>query len=358
MIQSKAYGAKNSFFSHLELIEVERKEPNEHEVQIEVLYCGVCHSDLHQAKNDWGNTIYPCVPGHEIVGKVTSVGSSVTKHQTGDIVGVGCMIDSCKKCEPCKEGEENYCEGTHGFTSTYNGTFKPSGINTFGGYSDTVIVNENFVLKIPANLDIMLAGPILCAGVTTYSPLKHWNVRAGQKIGIIAFGGLGHMATKIAKAMGASVTVFSTHKEKEKFAKSAGADDFVISKDKAMMANLELKFDFILNTIPDKNDINPFVKLLKRNGVLVTVGLLAPYAKPIDNSEVAFHRRTVAGSLIGGIKETQEVLDFCAEHRIYPDVKMIDISEVNDAFSALLKQKEIHHRFVIDMKSLKSEVSS
>ena len=353
-IKSKGYGAKGSFFSSLDKMEFERAAPKDDEVLIDILYCGVCHSDLHQVKNDWGNTVYPCVPGHEIVGRVISTGSSVTRHKQGDIVGVGCMIDSCGSCHSCREGLEQYCEGPKGWTATYNGPFKPDGTNTYGGYSVNIVVKESFVLKIPDSLDIKKAAPILCAGVTTYSPLRHWKVKEGDKVAVAGLGGLGHMAVQLAKAMGAEVTVITTDEEKRSAAVRLGASEVLISSDEKAMKAKELSYDFILVTIPDEFDINPYVTLLKRDGALVTVGLLAPYKKGTDNSEVAFHRRTVSGSLIGGIAETQEVLDFCAKHNIAPEVEMIKMQDINDAFEKMQKE-EVRFRYVIDMQSLKDE---
>ncbi len=352
----KGYGASGDLIGGktLKPMEIERNKPKANEVLIEVLYCGVCHSDIHQVTNDWKNTIYPCVPGHEIVGRVTEAGSGVTKFKTGDVVGVGCMIDSCKSCQSCRDGEEQFCLGEHGPTMTYNGYFKPdgSGFNTFGGYSTHVVVREDFVLNIPDALDIKSAAPILCAGVTTYSPLKHWNVKAGDKVGIIGIGGLGHMAVMIAKAMGASVTAITTKEEKRSIALELGADDVLISDDEAAMKAQEISFDFLLCTIPDPFDINPYVCLLKPRASLVTVGLLAPYKAPLNNMEVAKFARSVGGSLIGGIAETQEVLDFCAEHKIAPLVEMITIQGINEAFEKIVDE-DVRFRYVIDMQSLK-----
>ncbi|RFZ85580.1 NAD(P)-dependent alcohol dehydrogenase [Mucilaginibacter terrenus] len=355
-LKAKGYGATGSILSSLKPMAFERTPPKEDEVLIDVLYCGVCHSDLHQVKNDWGNTIYPCVPGHEVVGKVVQVGSAVSKYKVGDVVGVGCMIDSCGHCNPCTDGEENYCEGPVSWTATYNGYMKPdgSGFNTFGGYSDKIVVKESFVLSIPDALDIKSAAPILCAGVTTYSPLKHWGIKAGSKVGVAGVGGLGHMAIKLAKAMGAEVTAITRDEEKRSDAIRFGASDVLVSTDKEAIAKKELSLDFILITIPDEFEVNAYVNLLKKDGVLVTVGLLAPYAKALNNMEVAFHRRSVAGSLIGSIAETQEVLDFCAEHGIAPDTEMIRIQDINDAYDKM-KDKEVHYRYVIDMQSLKEE---
>jgi uncharacterized zinc-type alcohol dehydrogenase-like protein len=353
-ISSKGYGAKGSFFSKLHRMDFERQAPKEDEVLIDILYCGVCHSDLHQVKNDWGNTIYPCVPGHEIIGRIIATGGRVQKFKEGDIVGVGCMIDSCGACTSCEEGLEQYCEGPRGWTATYNGPMKPDGTNTFGGYSNNLVVKESFVLRIPDSLDVKRAAPILCAGITTYSPLRHWKVGHGDKVAVVGLGGLGHMGVKLAKAMGAEVTVITTSKEKKKEAEELGADEVLFSEDENAMGAKELHFNFILITIPDPFDINPYIMLLKRDGALVTVGMLGNYKKGTDNSEVAFHRRTVSGSLIGGIAETQEVLDFCAQHSIQPDVEVIKIQDINDAFERMQKG-EVRFRYVIDMQSLKEE---
>ena len=356
-IQTKGYGAKGSIMNSLKRMDFERKSPKGDEVHIDILYCGVCHSDLHQVKNDWGNTLYPCVPGHEIIGKVIATGSSVTKFKAGDIVGVGCMIDSCGECEPCRHGEENYCGGPNSFTATYNGYMKPQpGVkdNTFGGYSDNIVVKESFVLRIPESLDIKSAAPILCAGITTYSPLKHWNVQAGDKVGIAGVGGLGHMAIKIATALGAEVTAFTTDEEKTEDAKRFGAKKVIVSSDKEAMKAAEKSLDFLLITIPDPFDLTPYVSLMRLDGEIVTVGLLGEYKKPLNNMDVATSRLAVGGSLIGGIRETQEVLDFCAEHNILPDTKMIKMQDINDAFDEMAK-KDVHYRYVIDMQSLKEE---
>jgi len=355
-LKVKGYGASGSILNSLKPMAFERTPPKEDEVLIDILYCGVCHSDLHQVKNDWGNTLYPCVPGHEVIGKILETGSAVTKFKAGDVVGVGCMIDSCGHCNPCKDGEENYCEGPVSWTATYNGPMKPdgSGYNTFGGYSDKIVVREAFLLSIPEALDIKSAAPILCAGITTYSPLKHWGIKEGSKVGVVGVGGLGHMAIKLAKAMGAEVTAITRDEDKRADAERFGASQVLISTDKEAIAKQELTLDFILVTIPDEFEVNLYIDLLKRDGVLVTVGLLAPYSKALNNMGMAMHRRSIAGSLIGGIAETQEVLNFCAEHGISPDTEMIKIQDINDAYDKML-DKEVHYRYVIDMQSLKEE---
>jgi alcohol dehydrogenase (NADP+) len=342
-----AYGNNHSFTS-LGPLSIDRREVTADDVQIDILYCGVCHSDIHQARNEWMNTVYPCVPGHEIVGRVTAVGTNVTKFSVGETVAVGCMVDSCLHCEPCQEGEEQYCQGPHGCTMTYNGPMKPDKTNTFGGYSQMIVVKEHFVLKVPPNLELPGVAPILCAGVTTYSPLRHWKVKEGDHVAIIGFGGLGHMATKLAVAMGAQVTVISRTPEKAADALRFGAQKFVLSTDKDAMKALELQFDFMLSTIPTAHNVNPYVTLLKKDATLAVVGCLTPFALPTDNSEVAFHRRNLAGSLIGGIAETQEVLDFCGKHNIVSEVEIIPIERINDAFHRV-NESDVRYRFVIDV---------
>lgn len=362
MLTVKGYATKHSF-TKLKPYEFERQEAGPHEIEIDVLFCGVCHSDIHQVKNEWSNTVYPCVPGHEVVGRVTKVGAHAGKHAVGDIVGVGCMIDSCRHCQPCQSGEENYCEGPNSWLATYNGPMVPAKQapdgknsygreNTFGGYSDVLVVHEDFVLKIPAALKPEVAAPILCCGVTTYSPLKHWGVKAGDKVGVLGFGGLGHMAAKLAKAMGADVTVFTRTKEKLDEAARLGVTG-VMEDDKDALKALKSSFDFILSTVPEKHDINPFIELLKRDKTLCVVGALEPLAG-VNNQEVAFHRKNVAGSLIGSLADTQEVLDFCAEHGIGPDIEIIPIQQINDAFKKV-ENAEARFRYVIDMASLKLE---
>jgi uncharacterized zinc-type alcohol dehydrogenase-like protein len=353
---TKAYGATGTLLvgKTLEPMEVERRGPKPDEVMIEVLYCGVCHSDIHQVANDWKNTIYPCVPGHEIVGKVTEVGGEVSRFKPGDVVGVGCMIDSCGDCDPCVDGEEQFCQGPQGATLTYNGYFKPdgSGFNTFGGFSTHVVAKEDFVLNIPPSLELPAVAPILCAGITTFSALRHWEVGGGDDVGVIGIGGLGHMAVKLAKAMGAKVTAITTKEAKREAALDLGAELVLISENEAEMQAAERSLDFILCTIPGSFDVNPYIKLLKPRGSLVTVGLLGPYKAPTNNDEVAKLGRTVGGSLIGGIAETREVLKFCAEHNILPEVQIIPIQEINEAFEKI-KDENVRFRYVIDMQSLK-----
>ena len=367
MIPTIGYAANHSFTS-LKLHEFEREDPKPNEVLIDVLFCGVCHSDIHQVKNEWSNTVYPCMPGHEVVGRVAQTGAAVTRHKVGDLVGVGCMIDSCRACEPCRSHEENYCEGQNSWLATYNGPMVPSKKspdgknhygrdNTFGGYSTTLVAPEDFVLKIPAALKPEVAAPILCAGVTTYSPMKHWGVKADDKVGILGFGGLGNMAAKLAIAMGAEVVLFTQEEDKQKEAQRIGATAVLASdvpKARDTSFPHTATFDFILSTIPEKSDLNPYLPLLKRNASLVVVGALEPLS-PINNMQAAGHRNSVGGSLIGSIAETQQVLDFCAEHNIGPDIEVIDIKEINDAYKKIQDGK-VRFRYVIDASTIKKEL--
>ncbi len=364
MKQALGYAAKHSF-SRLKPLAFERDDPKPNEVEIDILFCGVCHSDIHQAKNEWGNTVYPCMPGHEVVGRVASVGSSVSNHKVGDLVGVGCMIDSCRECDACKAGEQNYCEGPNSWLATYNGPMMPAKMsptgknsygrdNTYGGYSTSIVVPEDFVLKVPAGLAPEVAAPILCAGVTTYSPMKHWGVKAGDKVGIIGFGGLGDMAAKIAKALGAEVYLFTTDKEKLGEAKRLGATG-VLEDDQDAFTEHKASFDFLLSTIPQKHDLNPYLPLLKRDKTLVVVGALEPLAGP-NNMPMAMMRRGISGSLIGNLAETQEILNFCAEHKIGPDIQVIPIQQINDAYKHV-EDGEVRFRYVIDTASLKQEAA-
>ena len=362
MTKAIGYAAQHSF-SRLKPIEFEREEPAPNEVEIAVMFCGVCHSDIHQVRNEWSNTVYPCMPGHEVIGRVSRVGDAVRLHGVGDIVGVGCMVDSCRQCEPCREHEENYCEGPNSFLATYNGPMVPAKMaptganmygrdNTFGGYSSLMVVAEDFVLAIPPGLKPEEAAPILCAGVTTFSPLRHWGVKAGDAVGIVGFGGLGDMAAKLARAMGATVTVFTRSEEKVAAARALGVMA-VLSGDKAAMAALSNSFDFMLDTIPEKHDVNPYVTMLKRDRTLAVVGAIEPLA-PENNQERVMHRKSVAGSLIGSIAETRAVLEFCAEHDIAPDVEVIPIGEINHAYR-MVEKGEVRFRYVIDMASLEAE---
>ncbi|MGS0743341.1 NAD(P)-dependent alcohol dehydrogenase [Glaciimonas sp. GG7] len=330
----------------------ERREPGPHDVQIDILFCGVCHSDLHTARNEWHNTVFPTVPGHEIVGRITKVGSHVKNFKVGEMAGVGCMVDSCQTCPSCAEGLEQYCE--NGFVGTYNGEDKQSGGVTFGGYANNIVVSENFVLHISDKLDPAAAAPLLCAGITTFSPLRHWKVGKGHKVGIVGLGGLGHMGVKIAHAMGAHVVLFTTSPGKIDDAKRLGADEVVISKDAAQMAAHANSFDFILNTVAAPHNLDNFLNLLKRDGAMTLVGAPAESHPSPNVFNLIMKRRTLAGSLIGGIKETQEMLDFCAEHGITSDIELIDIQNINTAYERMLKS-DVKYRFVIDMASLAQE---
>ena len=325
----------------------------ENDVELELLFCGVCHSDIHQVKNEWKNTVYPCVPGHEIVGRVKKIGSQVKNFKIGDIGVVGCMVDSCGKCYSCMQGDEQYCEAESGMLGTYNGPLNPTGQNTYGGYSNHFVIKESFLLKLPANIPQEAAGPILCAGVTTYSPLKHWGVRAGMRVGIAGMGGLGHMAVQIAKAMGAEVTVISTSKDKEQDALSFGASHFILATDKAQMEEGKSSLDLILNTIPTRHEFEPYLDLLHRDGVMVIVGVLESL-ESLNPQKIIMQRKTLSGSLIGSLAETREVLEFCSRHGIYPKVEVIQAKDVNEAFKKV-EDKKARYRYVIDLASLKSE---
>ena len=327
----------------------ERRDPGPDDVRIEILYCGVCHSDLHVARGEWGNTVFPACPGHEIVGRVSKVGANVTKFREGDLAGVGCMVDSCGTCSNCRDGLEQYCE--QGFTGTYNDPDKKTpGMRTYGGYSKAVVVDQAFVLRIPENLELAAVAPLLCAGITTYSPLRHWKIGPGQKVGVVGLGGLGHMGVKLAHAMGADVTLFTTSANKVEDAKRLGASNVVISKDTRAMAAEARSFDFILDTVAARHDINEYLSLLKRDGSLVQVGA-PPEPLPVQVFSLILARRNFAGSLIGGIAETQEMLDFCAEHGIVSDIEVIRIDQINEAYERMLKS-DVKYRFVIDMASL------
>jgi alcohol dehydrogenase (NADP+) len=352
MFNAKAYSTTSST-SLLAPTVIARRAPGETDVQIEILFCGICHSDLHIARNEWSSvmaTVYPCVPGHEIVGRVTKVGSGVTKFKAGDLAGVGCLVDSDGTCPACKEGLEQFCPNqvlTYGFPDKHTG-----GI-TYGGYSDSVVVDERFVLSIPSNLGLAATAPLLCAGITTYSPMRHWGVTKGKKVGIVGLGGLGHMGVKFAHAMGAHTVVFTTSPGKVEDAKRLGADDVVISKNPDEMQKHAGTFDFILDCVSADHDINAYINLLTRDGNMVLVG--AP-EKPLSLSSLGliFGRRSVSGSLIGGLAETQEMLDFCGEHNITSDVEVIAIQQINEAYERLLKA-DVKYRFSIDMASLKAE---
>jgi alcohol dehydrogenase (NADP+) len=352
MFNAKAYSAASET-SPLASTTIARRDPTESDIQIEILFCGICHSDLHQVRNEWSGvmpTVYPCVPGHEIVGRITKVGSSVTKFKVGDVAAVGCMVDSDGTCENCKEGLEQFCPH---LVLTYNFPDKHTGGVTYGGYSDAIVVDEKFVLKVPANLDLAGVAPLLCAGITTYSPLRHWGVTKGKKVGIVGLGGLGHMGLKFAHALGAHTVLFTTSPGKKEDALRLGADEVVISKNADEMAKHAGSFDFILDAVSAEHDINALLGLLKRDGNLTLVG--APEKPmPVSSFSLLFGRRSLSGSIIGGIAETQEMLDFCGEHNLTSEVEVIPIQKVNEAYDRLMKQ-DVKYRFVIDMASLKGE---
>jgi uncharacterized zinc-type alcohol dehydrogenase-like protein len=328
----------------------ERRALRPNDVAMEIHFCGICHTDLHQSRNDWGWSQYPLVPGHEIVGRVIEVGSEVTRYQVGDAVAVGCMVDSCQHCDQCHKGEEQLCR--NGMTQTYNSQDRITGERTYGGYSKHLVVREEFVLRVPDGLDTSRAAPLLCAGITTYSPLRTWNVGPGSRVGVIGLGGLGHMAVKLAAGLGASVTVMSRSKDKEADARALGADRILVSTDQDAMAKAGSSFDLIIDTVPVKHDLNPYLPLLDIDGTLVLVGQIGPLAEP-STVPLLLGRRRVAGSPIGGIAETQEMLDFCARKNILPDCEMIRMDQINDAFKRM-ERSDVRYRFVIDMASLKA----
>lgn len=329
----------------------DRRDLRADDVSIEILYCGVCHSDLHSVRNDWGGASYPLIPGHEIIGRVVGVGPKVSRFKAGDRVGVGCMVDSCHHCEACDNGEEQYCH--HGATYTYNSTDRHDGTTTYGGYSEKIVVSESFVLKIPDGLDLKGAAPLLCAGITTWSPLRHWKVGKDSTVAVVGLGGLGHMALKLAKGLGAKVTLFTRSPGKEADARRLGADTVVLSSDAGQMKAANGAFDLIIDTVPYIHDINPYIPTLKVNGTLVLVGYLGALDAGLSTVPMVRQRKAVAGSLIGGIAETQEMLDFCGTHGITSDVEVIRIQEINAAYERLLKS-DVKYRFVIDMASLKA----
>ncbi len=326
----------------------DRRAPRPNDVVMEILYCGVCHSDLHWARNDWGWTVFPAIPGHEIVGRVIDAGPEVTRYKIGDHVAVGCMVDSCQHCDQCKKGEEQLCRD--GNTGTYGGFDRFTKEHTLGGYSKHLVVREEFALRVPDGLDLAKAAPLLCAGITTYSPLRTWNVGPGSRVGVIGLGGLGHMAVKLAAGMGADVTVLSRTKDKEADALALGADRLLASTDADAMAKAANSLDLIIDTVPVKHDLNPYMPLLDVDGTLVIVGQIGPVAEP-STVPLVLGRRRIAGSPIGGIRETQEMLDFCAKKNILPDVEMIRMDEINHAFERL-ERADVRYRFVIDMASL------
>jgi uncharacterized zinc-type alcohol dehydrogenase-like protein len=347
---TKAYGAVAAD-KKLEPLDIERRRPGPRDVQIEILYCGVCHSDLHTVRAEWGGTLYPCVPGHEIVGRVTAVGGDVTRHKVGDTVGVGCMVDSCRHCPACKDGLEQYCDN-FAFVGTYNGATDDAPGHTLGGYSQNIVVDEDFVLTIghPAE-QLAAVAPLLCAGITTYSPLRHWEVGPGQKVGIVGIGGLGHMGIKIAHAMGAHVVAFTTSESKRQDAHDLGADEVINSRNAEEMEKHANSFDFILDTVAASHDLDALTALLKRDGTLCLVGVPEhPHPSP-NVGNLILRRRAIAGSLIGGIAETQEMLDFCAGHGIVADIEMIPIQKIDEAYDRM-QRSDVKYRFVIDNKTL------
>jgi alcohol dehydrogenase (NADP+) len=351
MYTAKAYSASGPT-SPLSPATIQRRDPGERDVQLEILFCGICHSDLHQVRNEWNTvspTVYPIVPGHEIVGRVTKVGEKVAKHKIGDLAAVGCMVDSDGECRHCRDGLEQFCPKV---TLTYNSRDKKQGGVTYGGYSDSIVVDERFVLRVPPNLDPAGTAPLLCAGITTYSPLRHWGVTKGKMVGVVGLGGLGHMGVKFAHALGAHVVVFTTSPGKREDALRLGADEVVVSRDAIEMKKRAGSFDFILDTVSAEHDINAFIKLLARDGNITLVGgITKPLA--VESFGLILERRSVSGSAIGGIAETQEMLDFCGEHGITADVEVIPIQKANEAYERMLKS-DVKYRFSIDMKSLKS----
>ncbi len=345
----KAFGTPSKD-DDLSEMQIDRREVNSTDIEIDILYCGVCHSDLHTARNDWGGTKYPSVPGHEIIGRITRVGSEVTKFKVGDLAGVGCLVDACRECDSCKKDLEQYC--LNGSVGTYNGRDEFLGGHTFGGYSEKVVVDEAFGLKIPENLDLKAVAPLLCAGITTWSPLKHWNAGPGTKVAVVGLGGLGHMAIKLAKGLGAEVTLFSRSPDKIQDALNLGADAVIISTYENEMKAAKGKFDLIIDTVPYDHDINPYISTLAVAGTLVLVGYIGKMDEALLTSPMIGGRRSVAGSVIGGIRETQEMLDFCGENNILPEVEMIRMQDINHAYERMLKS-DVRYRFVIDMQSLK-----
>ncbi len=347
MPTAKAF-ATPSAIEPLGPLQIERREVGPHDVRIEIAFCGVCHSDIHQVRNEWGGSIYPMVPGHEIVGRITAVGAHVKGFKAGDLAGVGCMVDSCRTCASCKRDLEQFCE--KGAAFTYNGTEMDRKTPTFGGYSDSVVVDEAFVLHVSEKLDLAAAAPLLCAGITTYSPLRHWNTKKGDKVGVVGLGGLGHMAVKLAAAMGAEVTMLSTSKSKEADARRLGAHHFGLTSDEATFKQLAGRFDLIIDTISAPHDYNKYLGLLRVEGAMVLLGV-PPEPTPVAAHALIGGRKTLSGSLIGGIKETQEMLDFCAEHGIVSDIELIPVQQVNEAYTRMMKG-DVRYRFVLDMKTL------
>jgi uncharacterized zinc-type alcohol dehydrogenase-like protein len=342
--------AASSANTALALYHFQRRDPRPDDVVIEILYCGICHTDIHHVRNDWGRSVYPLVPGHEIIGRVQSVGKQVMRFKPGDHVGVGCMVDSCQQCSSCQKGLEQYCQ--QGATLTYNSVDKHDQMRTFGGYSEKIIVSDQFVLKIPDGLDLKGTAPLLCAGITTYSPLRHWKVGPGSQVAVIGLGGLGHMALKLSKAMGTQVTLFSRSPSKEQDAHRLGADHIIISTNKSQMTSVNGKFDLIIDTVPYAHDVNAYVPTLALNGTIVIVGFLGGLEPTLNTVPLIMGRKAVAGSVIGGIAETQEMLNFCGKHGITSDVENIAMQDVNLAYERMLKS-DVKYRFVIDMGTLK-----
>ncbi len=347
MTQAKGYAAQDAT-APLSDFSFERREVGPQDVEFDIMYCGVCHSDIHQVRNEWGGSVYPMVPGHEIVGRVTRVGASVTKFKVGDLAGVGCMVDSCHECENCKKDLEQFCK--NGSTSTYNSKDKVSGGVTYGGYSNKIVVDESFVLTVSDKLPLNAVAPLLCAGITTYSPLRHWKVGKGHKVAVVGLGGLGHMAVKFAASFGAEVTMLSTSPSKEQDARKLGAHKFALTTDAAQLADLSSYFDFIVDTVSAPHDYNQYLRMLNTDGVMICVGV-PPSPTEILGMNLIGNRRSIAGSLIGGIAETQEMLDYCAEHGIVSDVEMIAMKDINEAYERMLKG-DVKYRFVIDMATL------
>ncbi|MCB1219303.1 MAG: NAD(P)-dependent alcohol dehydrogenase [Planctomycetales bacterium] len=343
--------AAQSATSEIAPFSFERRELRSNDVLIEILYCGVCHSDLHTARNDWGGTKYPVVPGHEIVGRVLETGSAVGKFSVGQIVAVGCMVDSCRHCHNCEAGLEQYCENSATFT--YNGKDRHDGMPTYGGYSDRIVVSEDFVLSVPDGLDLAAVAPVLCAGITTWSPLRHWKVGPGSRVAVVGLGGLGHMALKLAKALGAEVTLISRSPGKADDARRLGASEVVISTDEVQMAAVKGKFELIIDTVPNMHELNPYIPLLSTSGTLVLVGFLGNLDEMLNTRPLIMGRKSIAGSLIGGIPETQELLDFCGEHGIVSDIETIRMDQINEAYERMLRS-DVKYRFVIDMATLNS----
>ena len=348
MMNVKAYGA-HAGQAPLQPLDITRRTPGAHDVQIDIAFCGVCHSDIHQVRSEWAGTLYPCVPGHEIVGRVSAVGPGVLGFQVGDLVGVGCIVDSCKTCADCHDGLENYCDHMVG---TYNGPTPDAPGHTLGGYSQKIVVHERYVLRVRhAESDLAAVAPLLCAGITTYSPLRHWKVGPGHQVGVVGIGGLGHMGIKLAKAMGARVVAFTTSESKRAAARALGADEVVVSRHVDEMAAHAQSLDFILNTVAAPHDLDPFFALLKRDGVMTLVGAPAtPHPSP-GVFNLITKRRSLAGSMIGGIPETQEMLDFCAQHGIVADIEMIRADQINDAYECMIRG-DVKYRFVIDTRTL------